>query len=186
MNKFIKYLKNLYTASNSKWQLEQQQQTALMQQEQYEYNKQLMTNSSQVFLLFFRPLLHQITFIDTTCMKCDVVGICNNVYRLCLQVPIRVSCQADMPSHKTLIQLIENLIIAESIRQKEQLYNKAYYLQTSCCSPADVMRYHKSLEDHICNFMQYRIGIHSINAFKVVLLLECVLDTQTMQSFYLY
>ena len=186
MNKFIKHLKNLYTASNSKWQLEQQQQTALMQQAQYENNKQLMTNSSQVFLLFFRPLLNQIPYFDTTSMKCDVVGICNNVYRLCLQVPIRVSCQADMPSHKTLIQLIENLIIAESIRQKEQLYNKAYYLQTSCCSPADVMRYHKSLEDHICNFMQYRIGIHSINAFKVVLLLECVLDTQTMQSFYLY
>ena len=185
MNKFIKYLKNLYTASNSKWQLEQQQQTTLMQQAQYEYNKQLMTNSSQVFLLFFRPLLNQITYFDTTSMKCDVVGIYNNVYRLCLQVPIRVSCQADMPSHKTLIQLIENLIIAESIRLKEQLCNKAYYLQTSCCSPSDVMRYHKAIEDHICCFMQYRIGIHSLNSFKVVLLLECELNTNEMQSFYL-
>ena len=186
MNKFIKYLKNLYTASNNKWQLEQQQQTAIMQQAQYEYNKQLMTNSSQVFLLFFRPLLNQITYFDTTSMKCDVVGICNSVYRLCLQVPIRVSCQTDMSSHKTLIQLIENLILAESIRQKEQLCNKAYYLQTSCYSPSDVMRYHKAIEDHICCFMQYRVGIHSLNTFKVVLLLECVLDTQTMQSFYLY
>jgi len=185
LNKFIKYLKNLYTASNSKWLQNQQQQTAIMQQAQYEYNKQLMTNSSQVFLLFFRPLLNQITYFDTTSMRCDVVDINNNVYRLCLQVPIRVSCQADIPSHKTLIQLIENLITAESVLQREQLYNKAYYLQTSCCTPADIMRYNKAVEDRICCFMQYRLGI-SINSFKAVLAIEGMLDIDTMQSFYLY
>lgn len=186
MNKFFKHIKDLYTASNNKWLLEQQQQTAIMQQTQYEYNKQLMTNSSQVFLMFFRPLLNQITYFDTTSMRCDVVGICGNVYRLCLQVPIRVSCQADMPSHKTLVQLIENLIQAESIQQREQLCNKAYYLHTSCCTPAEVMRYNKAVEDHICSFMQYRVGIHSINSFKAVLAIESVLDIDTMQSFYLY
>ena len=186
MNQFIKHLKDLYTASNNKWLQEQQHQTAIMQQAQYEYNKQLMTNSSQVFLMFFRPLLNQITYFDTTSMKCDVVGICNSVYRLCLQVPIRVSCQTDIPNNKTLIQLIENLILAESIQQKEQLCNKAYYLQTSCCSPSEVMRYHKAIEDHICCFMQYRVGIHSLNSFKVVLLLECEPNINEMQSFYLY
>lgn len=186
LNRFIKYLKDLYTACNNKWLQEQRQQTAIMQQAQYEYNKQLMTNSSQVFLMFFRDLLGQITYFDTTSMKCDVVGIYGNAYRLCLQVPIRVSCQADMPSHKTLIQLIENLITAESVLQREQLCNKAYYLQTSCCTPAEVMRYNKAVEDHICSFMQYRVGIHSINSFKAVLVVECVLDMAAMQSFCLY
>lgn len=186
MNKFVKRLKDLYTASNNKWLLQQQQQTAIMQQTQYEYNKQLMTNSSQVFLLFFRPLLNQITYFDTTGMRCDVVGIYGNVYRLCLQVPIRVNCRADMPNPKTLIQLIENLIQAENIRQREQLCDKAYYLHTSCCTPAEVMRYNKAVEDHICSFMQYRVGIHGINSFKTVLAIEGVLDTDTMQSFYLY
>ena len=185
MNRFIKHFKDLYTASNNKWLQERQQQTAIMQQAQYEYNKKLMTISSQVFLLFFRPLLGHITYLDTTSMRCDVVGICGNVYRLCLQVPIRVSCQADIPGNKTLVQLIENLIQAESIQQREQLCNKAYYLQTSCCTPAEVMRYNKAIEDHICSFMQYRIGIHSINSFKVVLAIESMLDIAAMQSFYL-
>lgn len=186
MKKFVKRIKDLYTASNNKWLLEQRQQAAIMQQAQYEYNKQLMTNSSHLFLMFFRPLLDQSTYFDTTSMRCDVVGFCNNVYRLCLQVPIRVSCQADIPSHKTLIQLIENLIMAESVLQREQLCNKAYYLQTSCCTPAEVMRYNKAVEDHICSFMQYRVGIHSINSFKAVLAIEGMLDIDTMQSFYLY
>lgn len=97
-----------------------------------------------------------------------------------------MSCQADIPSHKTLIQLIENLIMAESVLQREQLCNKAYYLQTSCCTPAEVMRYNKAVEDHICSFMQYRVGIHSINSFKAVLAIEGMLDIDTMQSFYLY
>lgn len=186
MNRFIKHLKDLYTASNNKWLQEQQQQTAIMQQAQYEYNKKLMTISSQVFLIFFRPLLGQITYFDTTSMRCDVVGIYSNAYRLCLQVPIRVNCRADMPNPKTLIQLIENLIQAESIRQRDELCNKAYYLQTSCCTPADVMRYNKAVEDHICRFMQYSIGIHSINSFKAVLAIESVLDIAAMQSFYFY
>lgn len=186
MNRFIKHLKDLYTASNNKWLQEQRQQTAIMQQAQYEYNKQLMTNLSQVFLMFFRPLLNQITFFDTTSMRCDVVGFCGNVYRLCMQVPIRVNCRADMPNPKTLIQLIENLIQAESIQQREQLCNKAYYLQTSCCTPAEILRHNKAVDDHICCFLQYRVGIHSINAFKAVLAIEGVLDIDTMQSFYLY
>lgn len=186
MNTLTKHLKNLYTASNNKWLQEQRQHATIMQQAQHEYNKQLMTNSSHVFLLFFRPLLNQITYFDTTSMKCDVVGIYNNVYRLCLQVPIRVSCQTNVPNPKTLLQLIANLIQAENIQQKKQLCDKAYYLQASCCSPSDVMRYHKTIEDHICSFMQYKIGLHSLNAFKAVLLLECKLDTNEMQSFYLY
>ena len=184
LNRFIKHLKDLYTASNNKWLQEQQQQTAIMQQAQYEYNKQLMTISSQVFLMFFRPLLGQITYFDTTSMRCDVVGIYGNAYRLCLQVPIRVNCRADMPNPKTLIQLIENLIQAENIRQRDELCNKAYYLQTSCCTPADVMRYNKAVEDHICSFMQYRVGIQGINSFKAVLAIESVLDIAAMQSFY--
>lgn len=185
MKNIIKHIKDLYTASNNKWLLEQRQQAAIMQQAQCEYNKQLMINSSHLFLLFFRPLLNQITYFDTTSMRCDVVGICNNVYRLCIQVPIRVSCQADIPNNKTLVQLIDNLILAECIQQKEQLCNKAYYIQTSCCTPADVMRYNKAVEDRICCFMQYRIGI-SINSFKAVLAIESMLDINTMQSFYLY
>ena len=79
MNTLTKHLKNLYTASNNKWLQEQRQHATIMQQAQHEYNKQLMTNSSHVFLLFFRPLLNQITYFDTTSMKCDVVGIYNNV-----------------------------------------------------------------------------------------------------------
>ena len=186
MNRFVAYLKKLYTSSNNKWHIEQQHQTALMQQSQQEYNKQLRINAGYTFLLFFRPLLNQITYFDTTSMRCDVVGMYENQYRLCLQVPIRVSCQADMPSHKTLVQLINNLITAECVQQRNQLSNKVYYLQTICYTPADVMRYNKDVDDHICCFMQHRICIPSINSFKAVLAIESVLDADIMQSFYLY
>lgn len=185
MGNLIKRLKDMYTASNYKWHMEQQRQAAIEQQLQFEQYKQLMENAGHVFLLFFRPILNQISYFDTTGMRCDVVSNYYNQYRLCLQVPLRVSCQAELPRPKTLAQLIENLISTECIQRRNQLYNRAYSLQLACNTPATIMEYNKSVQDNICSFMNYCVGIYAINAFKAVLVADCVLDTDTMNSFFI-
>lgn len=185
MRKFIERLKAMYTISNNKWHAEQRQQAAIEQQLQYEQYKQFMKNASHVFLLFFRPLLKQITYFDTTSMRCDVVYNYCNQYRLYLQVPLRVSCQAELPSLKVLTQLIENLISTECMQRRNQLYNRGYSLQLTCNTPATIMEYNKSVQNNICSFMNYSIGVHDVNSFKAVLVVDCVLDIDAINSFYI-
>ena len=82
-----------------------------------------------------------------------------------------------------------NTLTPLELKVLQEMYELAegiHYLQTSCCTPAEVMRYNKAVENHICSFMQYRVGIHSINSFKAVLAIESVLDIETIQSFYWY
>lgn len=172
-------------AEKKREQQEQQQKIALANaQAQEAQKKQYLFEAGKQYRRFFRPMLNQMPCFNTACMRCDAINTDGGVDSIRLQIPL--STQSTLPSNVVLAQMIEELLSAECEQWLHKLECKAYPLQMFCASPEDILKYNKIVDNGICYFMHYHIRVVKLNGFKADIIIDAVLDTALMQSYYLY
>ena len=172
-------------AEKKREQQEQQQEIALANARALEaQKKQYLYEAGKQYQRFFRPILNQMPYFDTTCMRCDAIDTDNGVDRIWLQTPM--GTQGTIPSNTVLAQMIAELLSVECEEWLHKLECKAYQLQMFCTSPADIIKYNQMVDNSICHFMSYHVQGVKTNGFKADIIIAATLDVALMQTYYLY